>query len=1045
MKYGFFVHYAWDGTNDPIYYPETINPDGSLPAGLDDLANRFDAIGFANDLASMGVQYVFFTAWHANMNCLWPSPAMNRWLTGHTSQRDVLRDMITAVKAKGIKVLFYTNPVEGYALSAADQAATGYGPTFNATIWNNFINDLYGDLISLYGNDIEGVYLDDYGGDPRLRNTIKAANTNLVIIMNGPGSIYCDYGDVENNGFYYGDLDNNGFYALGPNAWSAPGMPSALIMSRTWWATVPVTGPNAALYPPEAIFRYTVLMAGVSNSAGGAAWAAGPYAGGGWEPGVLTTMQAVGAYIAAIGLSITNTYASTAYVTPAGVTINSLQWGVVATRSIDDAYEYIHVLTPPAGNTLTLPPPADRKIFASAQLLANSQPVTLVQDSAGVRLSLQGTKAWNSLDTVIALTVAGVAGVAPSASFSDDFSNGTNGWLFTGGNWSVASDTLSQTNTAGFGYTATVMLGQWADADYEFDFRIVNDGGDPSDWAGCNFRKTNPTDNQTDSGYLVYCRANGQVCLYTASSGDLASANTGLAFTNLTHVKIVAAGTNMTIYLADSTTPVISFNDSTYPGQGYFSLTTGSTSAQFGNVVITPLDVSAAPPILSPPASQTAFPGQNVSFNVYAGSATPPTYQWQAGALGSGIYTNLVNGGQISGATSNVLTISNVTTNWALDYVVIVSNTNGSVTSAPPATLTMQFLPVITLPPASQGAVAGQTVSFSVTASGAAPLGYQWQAGPGSGPYTNLVDGPQVGGSTSSTLTISSLTTNWLLAYQVVVTTTYGSITSTPPALLTFIQTNYLDFSTTTVGPWAGPVSPANGVTSISGAGLNVGDKVVFDGLVIDTNALPASNAWGGVELNQGGNYGLEGAELGTAARLASDYPCEQWINGFGPGIFPGTSGYPTNRVRIELTATAAGSTTNMSCLVEIDQGLTGTFTSLVSGAGVNFSGNTITLTFAVGSLDPDRAEFIDYHTPDLGVPASPSPTITGFTKDPATEGFTLSGSTDIAGNVVVWAATSLAPPIDWIAIQTNAVPGGAFSFTAPGTNSQAFYKLMGQ
>ncbi len=112
MKYGFFAHYTWDGTDNPDYYPETINPDGSLPAGLDDLANRFDATGFANNLASMGVQYVFFTAWHANMNCLWPSPAMNRWLTGHTSQRDVLRDMITAVKAKGIKVLFYTNPVD---------------------------------------------------------------------------------------------------------------------------------------------------------------------------------------------------------------------------------------------------------------------------------------------------------------------------------------------------------------------------------------------------------------------------------------------------------------------------------------------------------------------------------------------------------------------------------------------------------------------------------------------------------------------------------------------------------------------------------------------------------------------------------------------------------------------------------------------------------------------------------------------------------------------------------------------------------------------
>jgi hypothetical protein len=53
--------------------------------------------------------------------------------------------------------------------------------------------------------------------------------------------------------------------------------------------------------------------------------------------------------------------------------------------------------------------------------------------------------------------------------------------------------------------------------------------------------------------------------------------------------------------------------------------------------------------------------------------------------------------------------------------------------------------------------------------------------------------------------------------------------------------------------------------------------------------------------------------------------------------------------VRIELTATAAGSTANMNYPVEIDQGLTGTFNSSISGAGVYFSSNTIALTFNVG------------------------------------------------------------------------------------------------
>ena len=372
--------------------------------------------------------------------------------------------------------------------------------------------------------------------DPKTLSLIMAANTNLVLFRNGsftaPYDYYYDYCYVE----------NNWFYAAGTNAWSAPSRPSSIMMGSTWWSSVPDTVANAALYPPAAIFRYTALMAGVSNSAGGAAWAAGPYPGGGWEPGVLSTMQAVGAYVAAVGPSIKNTYASTAYVTPADATIASLPWGGVATRSIDDAYEYIHVLTPPTGNTLLLPPPADRKIFGSARLLANGQPVSLIQNSAGVRLTLQGTNAWSGVDTVIALTVAGAAPLGA------------------------------------------------------------------------------------------------------------------------------------------------------------------------------PIDASA--PILSPPASQSVIPGQSVSFSVLAGSATPPTYQWRAGVVGSGVYTNLVDGGQISGARSNLLTISGATSDWALDYVVVVGNTRGSVTSSPPATLTMQYLPVIITPPTSQGALAGQTVSFSVTASG---------------------------------------------------------------------------------------------------------------------------------------------------------------------------------------------------------------------------------------------------------------------------------------------------------------------------------------
>ena len=43
-----------------------------------------------------------------------------------------------------------------------------------------------------------------------------------------------------------------------------------------------------------------------------------------------------------------------------------------------------------------------------------------------------------------------------------------------------------------------------------------------------------------------------------------------------------------------------------------------------------------------------------------------------------GPYTNLIAGGQFSAVTNVTLTISNLVANNALDYVVVVTNSNGS-------------------------------------------------------------------------------------------------------------------------------------------------------------------------------------------------------------------------------------------------------------------------------------------------------------------------------------------------------------------------------
>jgi hypothetical protein len=82
------------------------------------------------------------------------------------------------------------------------------------------------------------------------------------------------------------------------------------------------------------------------------------------------------------------------------------------------------------------------------------------------------------------------------------------------------------------------------------------------------------------------------------------------------------------------------------------------------------------PVIYIPPASQTNSWGTTVNMNVVALADPAPVYQWMAGAVGSGIYTNLPNAGEFSGVNTPTLIISNISSADQLDYVVSVSNTN---------------------------------------------------------------------------------------------------------------------------------------------------------------------------------------------------------------------------------------------------------------------------------------------------------------------------------------------------------------------------------
>lgn len=189
--------------------------------------------------------------------------------------------------------------------------------------------------------------------------------------------------------------------------------------------------------------------------------------------------------------------------------------------------------------------------------------------------------------------------------------------------------------------------------------------------------------------------------------------------------------------------------------------------------------------VLETQATMPVIDAQTLSSSNYAGSTvqvqvvaegSPLNFQWQAGAVGSGVYTNLINGGQFSGVTNATLTISNFTPLNVGDYIVIITNSAGSVTSSVPTTLSalpMGFTSDIT--PGNSQVYPGESAFFQVAVGGSNPLTYQWRK---SG--VAISDGGHIFGANSNILVISNADAGDDGSYDVVVTNVFDSITSSP-------------------------------------------------------------------------------------------------------------------------------------------------------------------------------------------------------------------------------------------------------------------------
>ena len=278
--------------------------------------------------------------------------------------------------------------------------------------------------------------------------------------------------------------------------------------------------------------------------------------------------------------------------------------------------------------------------------------------------------------------------------------------------------------------------------------------------------------------------------------------------------------------------------------------------------------VTVSPPVIStPPQSQTVNAGATVSFTVAATVLRHSAILWTKNG------TNLANGGNVSGASTTNLTLTNVSTADSGAYAVTVSNAGGGVTSAS-ATLTVIGPPVIVTQPASRTnndrndrQLCGERDRTL--------LSYQWR-----------FNGTNIAGAIAASYSRTNVQAADAGSYTVLVTNSAGSVTSsaailtvitaTPPSITTQPQSQTViagqsaSFSVAATGTaplsyqWRFNGTNIAGATATNYTKANVQATNAGNYSVVATNSAGSATMYGGgIDGDRAGAAGHHGAAAG--------------------------------------------------------------------------------------------------------------------------------------------------------------------------------------
>ena len=204
-----------------------------------------------------------------------------------------------------------------------------------------------------------------------------------------------------------------------------------------------------------------------------------------------------------------------------------------------------------------------------------------------------------------------------------------------------------------------------------------------------------------------------------------------------------------------------------------------------GNIEFWPFNYSAPTNSAIPGGSTTLF-DCNDTFSTGGQYASMQIHNYSVGSTGQVLFAfNHWGGGQTGftdlgignqpGSTNVDWTFSQSATNWAVrNLYILVQPTNALAPVAPVA-----VAPGIAAPPASRAASVGSATTFAVSATGTAPLAYQW-----------LCNGAPLAGQNNAWLLLNNLQSTNSGGYSVIVTNSAGSVTSLV-ATLTVLGANH--------------------------------------------------------------------------------------------------------------------------------------------------------------------------------------------------------------------------------------------------------------